>query len=66
MEGELLVESCGARLFGRGSSLPDPKQSWSLPRAEVVLGLCSFPQEKGWQETVILDLPRSIVCIGTK
>lgn len=46
MEGELFVESCGAQLFGRGSSIQDPKQSWSLPGAEVILGVFSFPQEK--------------------
>lgn len=46
MEGELFVESCGAQLFGRGSSTQDPKQSWNLPGAEGTLGVFSFHRRK--------------------
>lgn len=31
MEGKLFIESCGAQLFGRGSSTQDPRKVWSMP-----------------------------------
>ena len=37
MEGLLFRESCGAQLFGRGSSSQDPGKVWSVPGIRVIL-----------------------------
>lgn len=32
------MKPCGAQLFGRSSSAPGPRSSWSTPGAGVILG----------------------------